>query len=665
MVDARKLTIAYRPDVDGLRAFAVISVLIFHFFPESLKGGFAGVDVFFVISGYLVTKIIFRQMEQGRFSLSEFYFNRARRLFPSLFVVLLAVFLAGWLFLFSSEFLALARHLLAGAFFASNILLFTESGYFDSSSDLKPLLHLWSLGIEEQFYFLWPFCMGTLFIFLKRRMALVLMFLSLVSFVFCVGMTKVRPDLAFYMLPARLWELAAGGVLAVSGGYQGLARDALGVKVSRAWFAGLANVLPWLGFLMILFSFFCFHRGNGFPGWRAAIPVLGTLLVLAGGVSSSLNRILAYPVFVYIGLISYPLYLWHWPLISYAHIVRGVGGVSFWQKIFLIALSFALAAFSYEVLEKRFKKARFSPFMAALLCIAMVLFALLGAGTIFFRGFPERYLAYEKQVSSRLAFEDGYKTKVAEACRSRYLNIELCAVATPGAAAEAILIGDSHANHLFPGLEKQFQERGLNLLLLGRSGAPPFYGVVSKRAPDSSLDDVFRYIDGHPEIKTVVLSAFWGNYFNENGVMVENRLYKNRIEDSAMPSVGSQAEIFKRGLERTLVKLERAGKGVIVLLSIAPMVQDYNNCFSRPFGKRAADCNFLVSEHSDAHIYKSEMMAILAKHPKVQVLDPVPLLCPGGRCSFVHEDIAMYSDGFHLSESSARRLWERMSIGRK
>ena len=310
--------IAYRKDIDGLRAIAVLSVVGFHAFPTRITGGFVGVDVFFVISGYLISTIVLGALSEGRFGFASFYAGRVRRLFPALAVVLVASYLLGWRVLLPHEYKQLSRDVVAGAGFLSNFGFWSDSGYFDASAELKPLLHLWSLSVEEQFYLVWPLF---LIVASKWRFNLLrpMLVIILGSFTLNVVVTARDPVASFYVPATRLWELALGGVLAsIVRTMRHPSQDAPGMLRAHH-----ANVMAVVGSACITAAVVGLNKGVQFPGWWVLLPTIGTVLVIAAGPNAWLNHsVLSLRPLVAVGLISYPLYLWHWPLLSFARIVE-------------------------------------------------------------------------------------------------------------------------------------------------------------------------------------------------------------------------------------------------------------------------------------------------------------------------------------------------------
>jgi peptidoglycan/LPS O-acetylase OafA/YrhL len=366
----------YRRDIDGLRALAVVAVVAFHAFPQILPGGFVGVDIFFVISGYLISSILFSDLQRGQFTYREFYTRRMRRIFPALAVVLAACLVFGWLVLLDAEYTQLGGHVAAGAGFVANLALWRESGYFDTAAELKPLLHLWSLGIEEQFYFVWPLVLAVAWP--RRWMGAVLAVVTLGSLALGVWWIRHSAVGAFYLPIPRFWELALGGLLAWHTRASGRESpsDARGIEKCTGWraqfpaamfeiteldggrisFTMSANLLSVAGLLLLLLSMTWFDQTTRFPGVRAMVPTLGTVFVILAGEQAWPNRmLLAHPWMVFIGLISYPLYLWHWPFLVFGRVLwSGLPPVV--VRMMLVLISVVLAWATYTWLEKPIRR---------------------------------------------------------------------------------------------------------------------------------------------------------------------------------------------------------------------------------------------------------------------------------------------------------------------
>lgn len=343
---------AYRPDIDGLRAVAVLSVVTFHAFPKYMRGGFTGVDVFFVISGFLITSIIVEGMRQGTFSFSEFYGRRIRRIFPALLLVLTSCLVFGWYGLLAIEYEQLAKHALAATVFLSNFALWSEAGYFDKTAEAKPLLHLWSLSIEEQFYLVWPALVWAAFRF-RANLLLIIAALAIASFATDVAYLSTGDGVAaFYAPHARAWELLCGSLLACTA-LAGGSPDATNRKL-------LADACSIAGAVLLLVGFWAISKESNFPGFAALVPVGGAVMLIAAGPHALVNRtVLSNKVLVAIGLISYPLYLIHWPLLSFARIIEGEVPSRGYRAL-AVVISFLLAWLTYRVVEKPIRSRPFS-----------------------------------------------------------------------------------------------------------------------------------------------------------------------------------------------------------------------------------------------------------------------------------------------------------------
>lgn len=354
----------YRKDIDGLRAVAVLFVVFFHAFPLLFTGGFIGVDIFFVISGFLISSIIIANLTNNSFSFTNFYSRRTRRLAPALILILIFSLVVGVFFLQNDEFKQLLKHTLSGVTFTSNLVFWNEAGYFDTSADSKPLLHLWSLAIEEQFYLIWPL---TLFIFYKYRKSnfiFIFSFIITLSFTINLIFSYNSPVSAFFALQSRFWEFLFGAFLALL--------KPLSSHTSNIKTINLQNFLSFLGCLLILFGFIFITKQSLFPGWLVLLPVLGTALLIFAGSDAYINKyFLSNNFLAYIGLLSYPLYLWHWPLLSFARIINSdVPSVS--SRLILLFIAFVLSSLTYHLVEKPIRSAKNSRLITLILIIILI-----------------------------------------------------------------------------------------------------------------------------------------------------------------------------------------------------------------------------------------------------------------------------------------------------
>jgi len=493
----------YRPEIDGLRAVAVVSVVLFHAFPTLLPGGFIGVDVFFVISGYLITGIIAQPVNGGTFSFRDFYSRRARRLFPALTVVLLTVLVVGAFILMPLQYRSLGYHALAGSLFVPNLVFWNEVGYFDVAAEFKPLLHLWSLGVEEQFYLVWP-----ILLYAAYRLGRPVLLISVIvacSFLYSVyAVWSGDVGAAFYSPLSRLWELGVGGLLAL-------------IPHRRVKYADV------VGIFLIAACAFLYTQGTSFPGIAALGPVLGAALVIM-----SRSSALAAKPLVWVGLISYPLYLWHWPLISFAAIRSADSELN---RLALVALSVLLAWITFKFIELPIRKGsvRVAPrwLAAGLACTAT-------AGLAVYLN-AERVIRYPLEVERVLEMA-GFDYRKGTRFTACWLTEE--PTFDPACKSDRIFIwGDSHAAMLATGLPVSG--------VMARSSCPPLLGFAPSPCASGNNDVLAAISETKPA--TVIIFAAWPNYSSDW---------------SRWPFPGT--------LEDTISAVRNAGAGQVVVLGPAP-----------------------------------------------------------------------------------------------
>jgi peptidoglycan/LPS O-acetylase OafA/YrhL len=486
--------IPYRADIDGLRAIAVLSVIGFHASQSLIPGGFVGVDIFFVISGFLIASLILEKLNDGTFGFLEFYGRRIRRLFPALTVVLLTTLILGWFTLFPAEFAALGRNTLAGAAFVANIQTYSEIGYFDAPAATKPLLHLWSLGVEEQFYFIFPAVL--LLAYRCRAVVPTFALLGILSFGLNIALVYRYPAFTFYLPVTRFWEFVAGALLA--GGARDRAADraapAALVKSRRDIIAvaGTALIVAGVGFT----------RAESFPGWWALLPVIGSACVIGAGPQAWVNRkVLANPGLVSVGLISYPLYLWHWPLLVIGRTVMGVYDNEHARTTTVIAvvLTFVLSWLTYRFIElpSRARKPAVSARAIVAGCSSsLVAVAFLGFAVLLGNGLPDRY---PKDLQVLITPRDVRYLAVDETKKSE--------------GPLLVTYGDSHADQLLPGLRSLQRERAFRLLSINWGLCAPLVHI-SIPVDDASCRRLA--IDNekleHLKPDIVLVGALWPTY---------------------------------------------------------------------------------------------------------------------------------------------------------
>jgi peptidoglycan/LPS O-acetylase OafA/YrhL len=465
----------YRPDIDGLRAVAVLLVVLFHGFPIHFPGGFIGVDVFFVISGFLISSIIFAHMQSNKFTLLDFYRKRINRIFPALILVFIVCLIASKWILFREEQVDFNKALFFSTSFLANIYLLTKSNYFDASSETNPLLHMWSLGVEEQFYILWPLLLMLLWKMHHRNVLLVIGSIALISFALCVHMVGQDQTLAFYMPITRFWELAIGSMFA----YYLHQEKRLGFRVafsaleSSSW----RHPVSILGILLIVFGVFHLSTASTFPGFNALIPVVGSMCIILAGKDALFNKfILSNRAMVFIGAISFPFYLWHWPILSFLQIQ--LGPLSRETRMTAVAISLVLAMLTYFMVEKpvRFSiKTQKKSLILFLMMVVVALYAVTDWMAINSQPLTQQdvFLRHYKNYVSEHKLSTQYRTDCSMINLNGSINPTLPeSCITPTQAKSVFIWGDSHAQHLYYGLRKSLPEN-ISLLQVASYGCAP------------------------------------------------------------------------------------------------------------------------------------------------------------------------------------------------
>lgn len=486
-------TLNYRPDIDGLRAVSILLVVGYHAYPSLLPGGFVGVDVFFVISGFLITQILLAQEHAGRSSIADFYARRVRRIFPALITVLAVTYAIGWFILLPDQFGLLGKNIAASVLFASNLFQLGQTEYFAPDAAENPLLHLWSLGVEEQFYIFWPLTLLLLARSSHRRGWLAAVIIA--SFVTYLLTAINHKDWAFYSPVTRAWELLVGCLLAEAKFVRSKSSNLLSV-------AGLAAIVGSALFL---------DRSRSFPGAYAALPVVGAALIIASPNSALNLAALSSRVMVWIGLISYPLYLWHWPLLSYLDILRN-GDPTVLEILAAVLVSVILSALTFRYVELPLRQ---RATVAPRLAFGLASIGVVGIVTIAGSGFEARFPAELQQIAQ-------VHTQHGAGFRDRCFLEKPDAVfdascVEPGDKPLVFLWGDSTAAALYPGLKEAEGSHDFRLARFSSAGCAPILETQRNRRCDEVNGLAFRYLEmAHPDI--VLLHAMWGHYRDLHGL---------------------------------------------------------------------------------------------------------------------------------------------------
>lgn len=654
--------IAYRPDIDGLRALAILSVVLFHAFPSWMPGGFVGVDVFFVISGFLISSIIFSGLHKGHFSFSEFYGRRIRRIFPALTLVLVASLALGWFALLTDEFLQLGKHVAAGAGFVQNFVLWTEAGYFDKTSELKPMMHLWSLAIEEQFYVIYPVIVWILW---RLDLSIGLILVAVTILLFGLNVDGIGKDATkvFFFPQTRFWELLVGGVLAYrqlnSGGgirVEGSLSHHVSppVTLSQRFQAVASRAIPRnlvssVGVLLILGAVFGLREGSAFPGWWATVPVLGALLLILAGRDSWINRkLLASPVMIFIGLVSYPLYLWHWPLLSFARIVEGaMPPLS--VRIGLLALSLVLAWLTFRYVEKpiRFSSESHTLRSKAIWLLAVIL--LVGS----FGYWVNRGSFENLRNRDLIANADNFRWEGLfenSLCRSAFPDFKgkFCTLQDDRKPTIA-LVGDSHVMVLNYGLVKHAGP-GENVVNFGGPSCLPFFD-----ADFHSTGLPFRATGRCKEDINHALSVV------ENTASIDIVILGSRALLTDLS--GGQKGAYQRRMRHTLERLTSKGKRVVYVMDFPELGVDPQVCVRSPvlFMGPGRRCEVSLEQFEErTRGYRNLVHSVLKDFPDVLAFDPSSVLCANGKCPVVSDGKSLYIDRDHLSITGSLLVSERL-----
>lgn len=630
----------YRPDIDGLRAFSVFFVIGYHAFPEVFKAGFIGVDIFFVISGFLISSIIISNLENKSFYFLDFYIRRIKRIFPALILILSVCFVFGWFALFPIEFKQLGKHIAGSAGFIANYILWDEAGYFDNTANTKPLLHIWSLGIEEQFYLFWPLILWFIFR-IRINFFWSLIFLILISFSFNIFVSKYDSVASFYSPLTRCWELLTGSFLAL-----------IIINQEKNIFYKLnSNFLSIFGFLLIFLAFFLISDGSSFSGLLALLPVVGSFFIILAGNKALINRIvLSNKILVWFGLISFPLYLWHWPLISFATIVESHFPNINYRAISII-ISIFLSWITYKFLETpiRSNKLKIIPII---LIFLMVSIGFIGFYSFSKNGIPNRsYVSKFNEENYKMAFlfkeDDPAKHKQCMDTYGLKGFIRYCN-STSSEKAKIALIGDSHARALYDGLSYMLKKNDHNLLNLG---GRLFLDVETYPIGDNKEIEVYKggikatqYVIDDPYIKTIIMSSK-GHY------LTDKRWIFNLISN---PKIKNKNEVWKIAMRNTLDKALQKKKNIIFIIDNPTLGFDPKLCLNgRPFSKNTSIkrlCAIPRSSHEkERKIYKELVLSILKDYPEVKVIDASDILCDKENCYGMKNGKILYRDTDHLS----------------
>jgi len=654
----RNLRPNYRADIDGLRAIAILSVVAFHLNPDFISGGYLGVDVFFVISGFLISTIIFRSLENGRFSFMEFYAHRIRRIFPGLILVIAFCILVGWNALLPNEFVLLGKHVFASASFTENFRLQREAGYFDVATSLKPLMHLWSLAIEEQFYLVFPLILWCAWR-LRWNALVVVALIFAASFGAYVHDALYKPIIAFFSPRARFWELMAGAMLAYAMLHRAETMQAL--RSSRIGRLAVelpsgrgTSVMSLLGLSLVGLALFGTNRVLPLPKLTGEIfAVSGAAFLIFSGPAGWVNRfVLSHRVAVFIGLISYPLYLWHWPLLSFLTIVNG-NYPPFDQRLFAVLISFVLAALTFRFVELPIRQSRAYRAKAAMALLA----ASIGMLVL---GVLSQYVtpSYDPATSKIIEAWDfgGYP---------QMDGLHVDNVYDFGALGRFTALGENERNRvMFIGDSHAIQYRWSVHDLFKNSNLPqaqlPIVTFVNNFTTENLdiMKPIFDKILRDERVKTIIFSEFWALQRQSSKINYSVRccgegLMQMMGTPAPPPMSEERVSAVNKGLQDLINLMRRAGKEFYVILD-------------NPFGEELAP-RFLLNRSffhkirisvtplskaqaiARSEPFRSEIQNI-ARLTGAKIIDPIEHLCDDTCPALSADGTPIYKDYDHLSQ---------------
>lgn len=641
----------YRAEIDGLRAVAVLPVILFHAGWNLFSGGFAGVDVFFVISGYLITSIILSEIEKGTFSILEFYERRARRILPALFVMMAVCSVFAWAWLLPQDMKGFAQSLVAVSVFSSNILFWRTSDYFDTAAELKPLLHTWSLAVEEQYYVVFPLLLLLTWRLGKTRMVAILIILSIASLAAAQWGATAAPTANFYLLPSRGWELLAGALVA----FYFADRDK--VPLTRP----LREAGGWLGLFLIACAVFGFDSETPYPSFFTLVPVVGAVLIIVfAAADTKAGQLLSSKPLTGVGMISYSAYLWHQPMLAFAR-YRMHDSPGLLACTGLAAGSLVLAFFSWKYVESPFRKkgtmSRKVVFSYATL--ACTLFATVGLAGHLNKGYASRFPAIQdllviKTVDNSECHVQSRRT--AEQIRRG----DMCKVGSSPSPTFAV-IGDSHAGALFESLGKYHAARPFSFYAVSGGFCAPLlhFRYVGNTITDceETTAAALQQVTGSPTITTVVLFAEWANYtkgYRDDGTGKIRASGLMADEVGAAKTPAENPAVFERSLRRTVDALLRAGKRVLIIKSVPEFHRRVFDSVAKEIIYGVDTVDYPQISLSSYNQRNQEVLAAFSRLHGVEFIDPTDLFCSSIVCSSVDaRKRILFSDTNHVNEYGA------------
>lgn len=648
----------YRKEIDGLRALAVVSVMLFHANYSFFGGGYVGVDIFFVISGYLISSIIMKDLENNSFTLINFYEQRIRRIIPPLlFVVFFStIFALAWLL--PSELREFGKSLFSIPIFLSNFIFYLQGGYFDDNINLKPFGHTWSLGIEGQFYLIYPFFL--LYLWKRKKDAFVFFVMIILSLLISHWCSIYYPRFAYFLLPSRIWEFFVGFLLSK------YINNSLIKKVNNLNF--LSEFLSFLGLLIIIFSIYYFNEKTNFPGLNALLPVIGTSLIILFTINNTfVAKLLSFKIFVNFGLISFSLYLWHQPLFVFFRIIYNKNPNQL-ESFFLLFLTVLLSFLTWKFIEKPFRNKSivtrkhllfFTAFPSLLFClIGFYIFSTDGIGKLYSSKALINLYKIETIKDAICNAENGKSAK-----EIKLDNV--CKFGKKNTLPEFAIIGDSHASTLFNYLNQIYSKEKAFVGFSNGNCAPLIngfkYGASIKGCREIN-EAIFEYISNKHSIKKIILYAEWSNY--TEGYRIDSKIGKIKYylaenKNKKSKKISENSDIFEKSLQKTISFLKKNGKEIIIIKSTPELEEKVMDSVARQIIKNK---NSEIYKHpsitlDDYYKRNKKIENIFSKISNVNFLESKDFLCKINTCSSKDEKgNILYSDTNHLTYNGSKRI---------
>ena len=625
----------YRPEIDGLRALAVIPVILFHAKIQLFEGGFIGVDIFFVISGYLITSILIIEIQKGTFSLIDFYERRIRRILPAMFLVMFFCIPFAWIWMTPYQLKDFSQSIIAINLLSSNILFWLEGGYFGSANEEKPLLHTWSLSVEEQYYLLFPLFL--LFIWKRREKSVFkyVVLISIISFLISEWGWRNESVANFYLAPSRAWEILTGSVCAF-----------LYTKENRK----NSNILSIVGLLMATTPIFIFDENTPFPSFYTIIPVLGVaLIILFSGEDSYVTKILSNKILVKIGLISYSAYLWHHPLFAFKQILFEPFDLKITLSLLVVTYIFAYLTWKFVEQPFRNKITISKRKLGKYVLTSSFFFITFGFIGHFSDGYEDRSWLINQSVFEKLQEDIKDENKTCLAHYGIYEYVRFCRLSNIS-EPEIAIIGDSEGAAWFKGFSEELSKKSIGLTMIG---GRLFTNIATFEKGNN--EEIKNYKGGAIATSTIA------NNEDINTVIIVSRgpfyLYNNNWEFFLLknPEEKNRLKVMEEGFKEVLNLLENKEKVIFVLddpaLSVGP-----EKCISRPLFPNIT-CKSSKKEYLNLHAeYRDIVYKVTKEFSNVKIFDPAKILCDDEFCYGIKDGEILYGDKGHLSVNGAKLM---------